>query len=228
MDILEGNFPSRHRKKIIGFNKELNKLSFFALFDILTYIYEFLDLENKIKINSVCMLMRNSLKDIYSELIKEPKKITALMRLPYNRNSNVFEMPIKIFINDDFPGDSIVTKKHLKIHEIKEIPKEYKKFITTAYELKIVVPNIILLWPDNLLIEIERSKSRLCHSVIICTMYVGVGCKRSLSYINDENHKNCERKFHVVKRMEEFESMNIKDIKLQTFDEALYSLVTTW
>ena len=74
MDVLQGNFSSRHRKKIIGFNKELNKLSFFALFDILTYIYYFLDLENKIKINSVCMLMRNSLKDIYSKLIKEPKR----------------------------------------------------------------------------------------------------------------------------------------------------------
>ena len=158
MDVLQGNFSSRHRKKIIGFNKELNKLSFFALFDILTYIYYFLDLENKIKINSVCMLMRNSLKDIYSKLIKEPKKITALMRLPYNRNSTLFEMPVKIFINDDFPGDSIVTKKHLKIHEIKEIPNEYKKFIATAYELKIVVPNMILLWPDNLLIEIVKRR----------------------------------------------------------------------
>ena len=240
MNFLHTAIPSKHRKKIIELNKELNKLSFFGYFDILTQIYDFLDLENKIKINSVCMLMRNSLKELYSELIKEPKKITALMRLPYNRNSTLFEMPVKIFINDDFPGDSIVTKKYLKIREIKEIPNEYKKFITTSYDLKIVVPNMIIIRPDNLLIELERSKSRISRSVILCSMYRGMRYKVSLSYVNDENHKNSEKKFYVVKldgengyvshttTIENFENKNIKDIKLQTFDKALYSLVTTW
>jgi len=213
---------SKTRKTIISFNKQLNKLGFFAYHDTLTYIYQFLDLRNKIILNKVCMLLKTSLSQIYNKLIQNPKKLVHLIDTNWTRDD------YSLFAQD--PQRQLVWKiynKQIQLHN--EIPKEHKAFIQCVYDLSLKIPYISIRSYEHLLLEIHLSKIRLNKGMKLFSKYYGMGYEYIVSYVNDGSEEN---KYFVSKMGGEngyaarnndnvYESTKLNDLKTLTFNEAL-------
>lgn len=160
-------------------------MDFFSKKDPVSYIYEFLDLKNKIAICEVCKLLREELADIYKETIKKPKEFTE-----------IFGYTTFTFFSK-FSKKTSITQEHLNLSLLDNIPKDYINFLNTAKELNVYFHSSITLHNRQDVIKDPLPWRTRVPSVILMCRYYGMGYNYVLSYINKDGYKDVEKKYFI-------------------------------